>query len=45
MWKVAYLTPTSTEWRTYYADEARAREIADSMAKRYGWKIKQMIRW
>ena len=44
MWKVEYLTPTGTEWRTYYADEVRARKIADNMAKRHGWKVKKMIR-
>ena len=44
MWKVQYLTSTGTEWRTYYADEARARKIADSIAKRHGWRVKQMVR-
>jgi hypothetical protein len=34
MWRVSYLTPEGTVWRTYHDDEARVRKIADSMAKR-----------
>jgi hypothetical protein len=30
--------------RTYDSDEARARKIADRMAKKHGWKVEQMIR-
>jgi hypothetical protein len=44
MWKVAFLTPTGTVWRTYYHDEPRVRKIADSMARRHRWRVKQMIK-
>ena len=44
MYKVEYLTPSGPVWRTYYADEVRARKIAESMEKRHKWRVKQMIR-
>jgi hypothetical protein len=44
MWRVQYLTPDGPVWHTYYADEVRARKIAESMAKRRGWKVKQVVR-
>jgi hypothetical protein len=44
MWKVQFLTASGHVWRTYYADEAQARKIADSMAQKNGWKVKSMVR-
>ena len=44
MWKVQFLTPIGIEWRSYYADEVRARKIADSMERRHEWRMKQMIK-
>ena len=44
MWKIEYLTPTGSEWRTYHGDEVRVRKIAESMEKRHKWRVKQMIR-
>ena len=44
MWKIEYLMPTGSEWRTYHSDEVRVRKIAESMEKRHKWRVKQMIR-